>query len=166
MDVFRLLKQDHKEVRALFKQLRGSKPSKAREKAMQQLHQALSVHIEVEEQLVYPRLREEKRLREAVGEAFEEHHVAKLLLAELVRTSMDDERWDAKLSVLKELVEHHLSEEEEEEVFPKASKALGKDEAKTLGQQAEEAKKERMKSMRKRGAEAPAPAQEEQHASA
>lgn len=163
MDVFRLLKQDHKEVRALFKQLHGSKPSKGREKAMQQLYQALSVHTEVEEQLVYPRLREEKKLAEAVGEAFEEHHVAKLLLEELAQASLDDARWDAKLSVLKELVEHHVSEEELE-VFPKAAKALGKDEARTLGRQVEEAKKERLKSMRKR--EAPARAEAEQRASA
>lgn len=148
MDVFKLLKRDHKEVKGLFKKLENSKPSKAREKNFEQLHQELSLHTEVEEKIVYPRLREEDKLREMIGEAYEEHHVAKYILEELTQTSMEDERWDAKLSVLKEMVEHHV-QEEEGELFPKAAKALGKEDAKALGQQVEAAKEERLKELKK-----------------
>src|SRR5581483_10986832 len=114
MDAFKLLKQDHKEVKGIFKKLESSRPSKAREKGFQQLYQELSLHTEVEENIFYPRLRQEDKLRETIGEAYEEHHVAKLLLDELAQTSMEDGRWDAKLSVLKEMVEHHVAEEEGE----------------------------------------------------
>ena len=148
MDVFRLLKQDHKEAKALFKKLESSRPSKAREKGLQQLHQALTLHTEAEEQIFYPRLREEKKLRDTINEAYEEHHVATLLLEELVQTSMDDERWEAKLTVLKEMVEHHV-QEEEKELFPKANRALKKNEAKEMGQRVEEWKRERATAMRK-----------------
>lgn len=148
MDVFKLLKQDHKEVKEIFKKLESSRPSKAREKSLQQLQQELVLHAEVEENVFYPRLREDKKLREMVNEAYEEHHVAKLLLEELARTSREDERWEAKLTVLKEMVEHHV-QEEEKELFPKASKALGKEESKELGQRVENWKKERLQGMRK-----------------
>lgn len=148
MDVFKLLKQDHKEVKTLFKKLESSRPSKARAKGMQQLYQALSVHTDVEETIFYPRVREEQKLRDVVNEAYEEHHMAKLLLEELVKTSIEDERWDAKLTVLKEMIEHHV-EEEEQDLFPKAARALGKEESKALGQQIEAAKKERLQEARK-----------------
>ena len=148
MDVFKLLKQDHKEVKDLFKKLQSSRPSKSREKGMEQLREALTLHTQVEEQIVYPRLREEKKLRETVNEALEEHHMATLLLEELAQTPMDDERWEAKLSVLKEIVEHHVKEEEKE-VFPKATKALDKGEAKELGRRVEEWKTEHQGDIKK-----------------
>jgi hemerythrin superfamily protein len=148
MDVFKLLKQDHKLVKNLFKQLESSRPSKAREKGLQQLQQEISLHTEVEETIVYPRLREEKKLREVINEAYEEHHMATMLLEELMQTPIEEERWDAKLAVLKEMIEHHV-QEEEKELFPKASKALKKDEIKALGKQVEDAKQERMAGLKK-----------------
>lgn len=149
MDVFKLLKQDHKEVRTLFKKLESSRPSKAREKGLQQLHEALTLHIEAEEQIVYPRLREEKKFRRTIGEAYEEHHVATLMLQELTQTPMKDERWGAKLTVLKEMLEHHL-QEEEKELFPQANRALAKGEPKEMGQRVEEWKTQRLADMKKK----------------
>lgn len=145
MDVFKLLKQDHRTAKKLFKEIEGAESApKRREKAFQQLERELTIHTQLEEQLVYPRFREEEKLKESTLEAYEEHHVAKQLLQELSETSMEDERWDAKLSVLKEMIEHHV-EEEEKEIFPKAEKALGKEEAKELGKRVETAKKELMR---------------------
>lgn len=141
MDVFKLLKQDHKVAKKLFKEIEKEEAQKKREKAFEQLERELTLHTEVEETIVYPRLREEDKLKEVTLEAYEEHAVAKQLLKDLASTSMDDERWDAKLSVLKEIIEHHV-EEEEKEVFPKAQKLLDKKEAKELGLRVEEAKKE------------------------
>ncbi|MBI3899442.1 MAG: hemerythrin domain-containing protein [Gammaproteobacteria bacterium] len=153
MDVFKLLKQDHKEVKGLFKKLQKTSAQKAREKGLQQLALELTVHTAVEEEIFYPRLREEKKLRGTVNESYEEHHVAKRLLEELVQTPIEDERWQAKLSVLKEMIEHHV-QEEEDELFPKASRALGKEESKALGLQIEAAKKQHLQDSRKNKAAA------------
>lgn len=139
MDVFKLLKQDHKEAKALFKKIEKAS-EKTREKLFQKLAQELTLHTQVEEEIFYPRLREEEKLRELIGEAYEEHHVAKILIQEISSLSPEDERWEAKVSVLQEMIEHHV-QEEEKELFPKAAKALGKEESKELGQQVEAAKK-------------------------
>lgn len=149
MDVFKLLKQDHKELKNILKKLEKTteKSQKARAQGFKQLIRELSVHAEVEEKLFYPRLREEEKLRETANEAYEEHHLAKVLLKELSETSPDDERWAAKISVLKEITEHHI-EEEEEEMFPKAARVLGKEVSNELGKQIETAKKEQLKTFR------------------
>lgn len=149
MDVFRLLKQDHKEVRALFKKLQAARAAKARAKGLQQLQEALTLHIEAEEQIVYPWLRDQKRFRRTIGEAYEEHHVATNLLQELTQTPVEEERWGSKLTVLKEIVEHHV-QEEEKELFPEAGRAFAKDEVKAIGQRVEEWKTRRMADMKKK----------------
>ncbi len=146
MDVFKLLKRDHKEVKGIFKKLEKTSDESARNKGFARLERELSVHAEVEEELLYPRLRQEKKLRETVNEAFEEHHIAKVLLQELAETRPADERWAAKLSVLKEIIQHHV-EEEETGLFPKAARALGKGESKELGKRIEAAKKTKLKSV-------------------
>jgi hemerythrin-like domain-containing protein len=83
-----------------------------------------------------------------VLEAYEEHHVVKLLLAELPRVNPEDERFEAKMTVLSELVEHHV-EEEEKEMFKLAQK-LGREELEELGEQMEE----RFEALRAKAAEA------------
>ena len=141
MDVFNLLKKDHKEVKQLFKKIEKSSDSavKQREKTFQQIVKELDIHTQVEEQIVYPRLKEIKQFKDLIGEAYEEHHVAKQLIKEIEALSADNEQWKAKVSVLKEIIEHHV-EEEEKELFPKAQKALGKDESKELGKRVEQEK--------------------------
>jgi hypothetical protein len=64
-------------------------------------------------------------------EAYEEHAVVKLVLAELPGVDPEDERFDAKMTVLSELIEHHV-EEEEDEMF-KIAKKLGAAELGALG---------------------------------
>jgi hypothetical protein len=70
-----------------------------------------------------------------VAEAFEEHHVVDLVLKDLPNVDPEDERFEAKMTVLSELVEHH-AEEEEEEMF-KLARRLGDDELEALGDQME-----------------------------
>ena len=99
----------------------------------------LDLHTRLEEHFFYPAFRAaagSKRAEEMVLEAYEEHHVVKLVLAELPRVNPDDERFEAKMTVLAELVEHHV-EEEEKEMFKLAQK-LGKTELAELGRQMEE----------------------------
>jgi hypothetical protein len=91
---------------------------------------------------------ETRKAEEMVLEAYEEHHVVKLVLAELPRVNPEDERFEAKMTVLSELVEHH-AEEEEKEMFKLAQK-LGKGELEALGEQMEK----RFEAFRRRASEA------------
>jgi hemerythrin-like domain-containing protein len=75
-----------------------------------------------------------------VLESYEEHHVADVLCMELKAMSPDDERFDAKTSVLIESVSHHI-EEEESQWFPRMREAMGRKELNQLGEQVIELKK-------------------------
>ena len=133
-----LLKQQHKEVKALFKKVENTENARERRRLMEEIATALEGHTTIEEEMFYPAVRglETQKAEEMVMEAFEEHHVVKLVLAELPQVDPEDERFEAKMTVLSELVEHH-ADEEEKEMF-KAAQKLGKDELESLGEQMEE----------------------------
>ncbi len=141
MDAFKLLKQDHEKVAGIFEKLEPTteRALKTREELFAQLKGELDVHAEVEEQIFYPAIKDAEETHEITLEAYEEHNVVKTLLAELDAEPKDTEEWKAKLTVLKENVEHHV-EEEEEEMFPKARKVLDKELVEDLGTRMEEAK--------------------------
>ena len=133
-----LLKKQHKEVKALFKKVENTENARERRRLMDEIATALEGHTTIEEEIFYPAVRglETQKAEEMVMEAFEEHHVVKLVLAELPQVDPEDERFEAKMTVLSELVEHH-ADEEEKEMF-KAAQKLGKDELESLGEQMEE----------------------------
>jgi iron-sulfur cluster repair protein YtfE (RIC family) len=141
MNAFELLKQDHDKVAGIFEKLEPTteRALKTREELFAQLKGELDVHTEVEEQIFYPAIKDAEETHEITLEAYEEHNVVKTLLAELDAEPKDTEEWKAKLTVLKENVEHHV-EEEEGEMFPKARKVLDKETAEELGTRMEEAK--------------------------
>jgi Hemerythrin HHE cation binding domain len=155
VDPFELLKKDHKKVSDLLKRLDKTEESDAstREELFTQVKTELDNHTQIEETIFYPALEDNEETKEITLEAYEEHKAVKNLLQELEDTNKDDETWGAKLTVLKENVEHHV-EEEEGEMFKKAKKALDKDEIDQLGDRIHEAKGER-------GAEGPAEEEEE-----
>jgi hemerythrin superfamily protein len=82
----------------------------------------LEIHAALEEELVYPAIREAVEADDVMNEATEEHHLVHVLLKELKQLDSDDEVFKAKFTVLGELVKHHVKEEEGE-MFPKAQKA-------------------------------------------
>jgi len=133
-----LLKKQHKEVKALFKKVENTENARERRRLMEEIATALDGHATIEEEMFYPAVRglETQKAEEMVMEAFEEHHVVKLVLAELPQVDPEDERFEAKMTVLSELVEHH-ADEEEKEMF-KAAQKLGKDELESLGERMEE----------------------------
>jgi hemerythrin-like domain-containing protein len=147
MNVIDLLKKDHENVSALFKAYEDAPKEGGETKASlaRQIRQELTVHAMVEEELFYPRVEskanKDDEAETLVKEAHEEHHVVKALLAELLAMTPDDEPFDAKLTVLKEVVEHHV-EEEEGELMPKAKKLLSTEELEEMGAQAERRKEE------------------------
>jgi len=136
MDPVRLLMKQHREVEALFRKVEKTEDADERKALMGQIKQSLELHTLLEEEIFYPALRslDSKKAEEMVLEAYEEHHVVKLVLAELPRVDPKDERFEAKMTVLKELIEHHVEEEEQDKggLF-KLAKKLGKDNLEALG---------------------------------
>jgi len=133
-----LLKKQHRQVEKLFKQAEKAQ-SRQRRQLMEQIVEQLKLHTKIEEEIFYPAVRElgTSKAEEMIDEAFEEHHVVDLVLAELPKVDPEDERFEAKMTVLSELVQHHV-EEEEGELFPMAEKKLGAERIKELGQQMEQ----------------------------
>lgn len=134
-----LLKKQHRQVEKLFKQCEKAKEPRQRRQLMGQIVEMLKMHTQIEEEIFYPAVRDlgTSKAEEMIDEAFEEHHVVDLVLAELPEVDPEDERFEAKITVLSELVEHHV-EEEEGEMFPMAEKKLGAERIKELGQQMEQ----------------------------
>lgn len=143
MDIFDLLKKDHDKVKELFEQLEQTteRAEKKRENLFATVNEELTLHAEMEEELFYPRFRDEEPTRDLILEAIEEHKVVKKLLKELSAGSKGTEEWLAKAKVLMENVRHHM-EEEEDEMFKRCRKVIDRDEAKSLAEAAEEFKAE------------------------
>lgn len=124
-DFFQHLKMEHAEVKQILEQLDAttSKAAKTREKLLEKLDQKLLPHMIAEEEVFYSTLQHNKESTEDVLEALEEHHAAKNVLDELHNLPYEKENWGAKLRVFKEMIEHHIKEEEHT-IFDDARKAL------------------------------------------
>lgn len=147
MDAITLLEQDHQKVKKLMAELEKTteRGVKTREELFTKLVQELVVHEKIEEQIFYPRVKEQattKKLEEIVTESFEEHHFVNVVIAEIEQTPYDAEAWAAKFSVMKENIEHHAFEEEEGEMFPKVRKIFSKTELEEMGMEMEELKQQ------------------------
>ncbi|MBE0663122.1 MAG: hemerythrin domain-containing protein [Bacteroidales bacterium] len=103
----------------------------------------LDVHHELEEDLLLSKLHSKKEIKDESLESQEEHFVLNILLLDLKDFPKDNSRWIVKFKVFEEILEHHLSEEEEE-LFPEAEKILSKEEQATSGAQFMELKKRRL----------------------
>jgi hemerythrin-like domain-containing protein len=99
------------------------------------------VHTYIENEVMYPRVRELlPDLEDDVLESYEEHHVADVLVMELAGMKPDAERFTAKTSVLIENVRHHI-DEEEQEWFPQVREGLGRKVLQEIGAEMEKARK-------------------------
>jgi hemerythrin superfamily protein len=110
-DAIVLLKQDHKEVKALFREFQsaGENATKRKGALVKKMIELLTVHTYLENECMYPRVRELlPEVEDDVLESYEEHHVADILCMELYAMSPDAERFDAKTTVLIENVTHHI----------------------------------------------------------
>lgn len=148
-EFFQTLKTDHEEVKGILKQLKktNGEDSKKREDLFKKLRKELVPHMKAEESAFYPPLLEKKKSRDDAMEGVEEHHVSELVLKELEKMPKDDDKWGAKVAVFKELVEHHIKEEESA-LFKSAEKALDSDEIKKIAKQFEQDKKKYKKNLK------------------
>jgi hypothetical protein len=113
-----LLKEDHERVKDLFDRFAAATSRSVKRKIVRLALTELKVHAAIEEELFYPAVRKPVG-KEIMNEADEEHHVAKLLIAELDGMDGSESHFDAKFHVLAENVRHHIKEEENE-MLPKA----------------------------------------------
>ena len=135
MDALSLLKEDHDKVKKLMKELDSTteRGVKTREELFTKIKQELEVHESIEEEIFYPALKEHPKAKELVLEAYEEHHVVDMVMAEIEGVPYDDETWGAKFTVMMENVEHHI-DEEEQEMFKQARQVFERSELDELGE--------------------------------
>lgn len=122
-DAVALLKADHKAVGALFAQYADARGKVQKAKLARQICTELAIHTAIEEEIFYPALQGEIE-DEALDEAYVEHDGAKMLMAEIMAGTPDDDFFDAKVKVLSEDIRHHVKEEEQRDgLFAQAKKA-------------------------------------------
>jgi hemerythrin-like domain-containing protein len=118
VDAIDLLKNDHDSVKELFALFKQAADRRVKTKIAKQALMELKIHAVLEEEIFYPAVRRHVG-KDVMNEADEEHHVAKVLIAELEEMDARSDHYDAKFSVLAESVRHHIREEESE-MLPRA----------------------------------------------
>src|SRR5512141_386166 len=148
-EFFQMLKKDHEEVKGLLAQLgqTNESDSEKREELFQKLKEELVPHMKAEEKTFYHTLIAKEEVRDDAMEGIEEHHVADLVFKELQKMQKSEDKWGAKMSVFKELVEHHIKEEEGK-IFKDAEKVLGHDELQNIMKQFEQEKQKLKKNLK------------------
>lgn len=124
---FQTLKKDHVEVKGILGQLKETKEPRKREELFLKLKEELVPHMKAEESAFYAPLSAKKEAHEDALEGIEEHHVSEMVFKELDAMPKSQDQWGAKMSVFKELVEHHI-QEEEGKIFKSAEKVFEKTE--------------------------------------
>jgi iron-sulfur cluster repair protein YtfE (RIC family) len=135
IDAIVILKDEHKEIRRAFREYERTTDTESaqRGEVADRIIELLTAHTYIENEVMYPRVRAlVPALERDILESYEEHHVADLLVSEIDGMEPYEERFDAKMSVLIENVQHHM-EEEEREWFPQVREALGRNALQEIG---------------------------------
>jgi len=124
MDAVALLKADHRQVEQWFGQFEKARDDQRKLELATNICNALKVHTTIEEEIFYPAFLEAAQDEDIHHEAIVEHDGAKKLIAEIEASGPDDDFYDAKVSVLSEMIKHHVKEEEQPGgMFAEARKA-------------------------------------------
>ena len=145
MSILNLLKEDHEEVKDLLEQMCNTteRAAKKRQQLFATMKTALAAHSHAEDATFYQPLLKDGDDPDQLLEAEVEHQVVERLLNDIEQTDPADEKWLAKVTVLKELVEHHVKEEESE-IFKLARKTFERKQLDQMGEQFEQAKEQEM----------------------
>lgn len=139
-DAIELLKEDHRQLRKLFSEFKTASKDDTRLMVIATTCEALMVHVQIEEEIFYPAVRQGLEVDALLDEAEVEHRVAHKLMEDIGELEWGGHKLYAIFTVLAEYTEHHLKEEENE-LFPKVSAAKNLD-LKQLGRQLAERKQE------------------------
>jgi hemerythrin superfamily protein len=124
MDAVALLKADHRQVEEWFEQFGKSRSSAKKQQLAAHICSALTIHTQIEEEIFYPAFLEATEDKDMHHEAMVEHEGAKRLIAELQGMKPEDDYFDARVTVLSEMIKHHVKEEEQAGgMFAEAKKA-------------------------------------------
>jgi len=145
MDALELLKQDHQKVKQLFERGQGTEDKKQQKQIFKEIKAELETHARIEETIFYPAMEEHEELKDMVLESLEEHKQMKTVLREMSRVSPSSERFKPMFKLLKDDVEHHAVEEEEQKMFPKIRKLIEGAELQQLGEELDAAKHKRIR---------------------
>jgi hemerythrin superfamily protein len=137
MDALKLVKQQHDEVEELMESIEKARKPERKQALFAELADKLAAHATMEERVFYPSVKA-KQTEELLLESTEEHLAVKRVLADMLKLDVDDERFDAKLTVMKEEVRHHARDEEEKKLFPLVRKLMDKQELNELGARMEQ----------------------------
>jgi hypothetical protein len=132
MNAIEMLEGQHAAVERLFDELEEAKGDE-KQALFDELADSLAMHAMIEERHFYPAIRDDET-DDVIERSLHEHLEMKRVLAELLTLEAEDERFDAKLAVLREEVEKHF-EEERDETFPIAEDLLEEDHLEALGQE-------------------------------
>jgi hemerythrin superfamily protein len=132
MNAIDLLESQHREVEDLFAKIDKAGNAERKEQAFVQLADSLAIHSAIEEHHFYPAVKESET-EELLIESVEEHLEIKRKLSALLEIDVADETFDAKLEALRDDVERHV-EEEEEDLFPKVMTLFDEDQLESIGQ--------------------------------
>jgi hypothetical protein len=140
-DAITLLKADHRQVEAMFEQFEKARSDDRKRDLAANICNALRVHSAIEEEIFYPAFYEATQEEDLHHEAVIEHDGAKKLIAEIEASGPEDDFYDARMSVLSEMIKHHVREEEKRDgMFAKARSA--RMDLASLGEQLAERKAE------------------------
>jgi hypothetical protein len=145
MNILELLKADHEKVAELFAKVEATESFKQHQQLFGKIKTELEMHTHIEETILYPVLEEHEELKDLVLEAFEEHKQVKTLMREISALVEGSEKFDAKLKVMGENIEHHVGEEEKE-MFPKVAWLLSQQKLEQMGEEMQRLKKSSGKS--------------------
>jgi Hemerythrin HHE cation binding domain len=110
-NAIQLLTADHRTVEQLFEKFETARSSTQKAKIVRQICDELTVHAMIEEEIFYPAVSEAVE-EDLLKEAYVEHDGAKQIIVDLLNGEPSDAFYDAKVTVLKEMIEHHVREEE------------------------------------------------------
>jgi hemerythrin-like domain-containing protein len=136
------LKKEHREIMSILDQIVDGDGNRG--ELFSKLKEQLIPHLRAEEKAFYPALLDGENSREETLEALEEHHIIEMLFKELDKMSNSDERWDVKIKVFKEIVNHHVREEERN-IFKVAKKELKEEQMSSILENFEKEKQKVMK---------------------
>ncbi|HXR89595.1 MAG TPA: hemerythrin domain-containing protein [Steroidobacteraceae bacterium] len=120
-DAISLLKSDHRQVESWFEEFESARGDSRKQDLARRICQALKLHTQIEHEIFYPAFLEATGAQDIHHEAEVEHDAAKKLIAEIESSGAADEYFEAKVSVLSEMIKHHVKEEEKRDgMFGKA----------------------------------------------
>ncbi|HEX3914283.1 MAG TPA: hemerythrin domain-containing protein [Steroidobacteraceae bacterium] len=111
-DAISLLKADHRQVEEWFSEFESARSASKKQQLATRICDALTVHTTIEEEIFYPAFLQATEDKDIHHEAVVEHDGAKQLIAQIQGMSPDNDYFDAKVTVLSEMIKHHVKEEE------------------------------------------------------